>query len=119
MCACGRSLKIIGNIHGRAYDCIKTKEGNSFHPEIVMYIFEDIKSKNGGISQFQVIQESIDTMHVKIVKAEGYDSATEGFIAQEFKERISRTMNTTIEYVDSIEREKSGKLRLVKSNLLT
>ena len=117
VCSCGRSLKTIGNIHGRAYDCITTQEGNSFHPEMVMYIFEDIKGKKGGISQFQVIQESINTMHVKIVKTEDYDVAVEDFIAQEFKSRISPTMKTTVEYVDSIEREKSGKLRLVKSNL--
>jgi phenylacetate-CoA ligase len=116
-CACGRSLKIIGNIHGRAYDCIITKDGNSFHPELVMYIFEHLKQRTDSISQFQVIQESLDSILVKIVKSSNYDSTVENYIANEFKKRLSPTIVTKFEHVDFIEREKSGKLRLVKSNV--
>ncbi len=116
-CPCGRSLKILGNIHGRAYDCIFTKEGNMYHPEIVMYIFEDIKNRMGGVSQFQVIQESIDGILVKIVKSNDYFPDIENHISNEFNVRLSPSIITRFEYVNSIERENSGKLRLVKSNL--
>lgn len=117
VCSCGKSLRTLSNIHGRAYDCILTKEGNRYHPELVMYIFEDLKSRKGGISQFQVIQESIESMRVKIVRSTNYSSDTESIIAQEFKMRFSATMDIKFEYVESIQREKSGKLRLVKSNI--
>lgn len=117
-CACGRRLKILSGIHGRAYDCILTEEGNSFHPEMIMYIFEDIKEKKDGILQFQVIQKSLNHMHVKIVKADSFNSGTEDYISNEFNNRLSSTINTTFEYVDSIVREKSGKLRLIKSEII-
>ncbi len=117
LCSCGRTLKILAGIHGRAYDSIITSEGNSFHPELVMYIFEDIKESRGGILQFQVIQQKLDQMCVKIVKDKNYSTEIESYIAREFKERLSPDINTTFEYVGSIEREKSGKLRLIKSEL--
>ena len=116
-CLCGRTLKVLGNIHGRAYDCIFTKEGKMYHPEIVMYIFEDIKNRMGGVSQFQVIQESTDNVLVKIVKSNNYFPDIENHISNEFKDKLSPSITTRFEYVNSIERETSGKLRLVKSNL--
>ena len=116
-CACGRTLKLLSGIHGRAYDCILTEEGKLFHPEMVMYIFEDIKDSRSGIAQFQVIQETPTHLHVKIVKAQNYDQSTESYISEEFKKRMSPSLLTTFEYVDTITRENSGKLRLVISNV--
>jgi phenylacetate-CoA ligase len=116
-CPCGRGLKTIANIHGRAYDMIYTREGNSYHPELVMYIFEDIKEKTGGIAQFQVIQETVELMIIKIVKSTGYTADLERYIEQELQARLSPFIVAQFEYVDSISRENSGKLRLIKSNL--
>jgi len=116
-CTCGRTLKTIGNIHGRAYDCIYTEEGKIFHPEIIMYIFEDIKEKVGGIKQFQVIQEKLNALSIKIVKTNDYDMDIERHIKEEVRTRIHPDMKTEFEYVDEVKREKSGKLRLVKSSI--
>ena len=116
-CSCGRSLRTIGNIHGRAYDCIYTKRGNIYHPEIIMYIFEDIKDNVGGIDQFQVIQESIESLCIRIVKADDYSLDMEKYIDKEIKARLDTNISTRYEYVDEIQREASGKLRLVKSNI--
>ena len=116
-CDCGRTLKVIGNIHGRAYDCIHTVDGRVFHPEVMMYIFEDIKGTVGGIGQFQVIQESLDSLCIKIVKADGYNAETENHIKNVIADKLHKSMTVRFEYIDHVEREKSGKLRLVKSNL--
>jgi len=116
-CACGRTLKVIGNIHGRAYDCIQTEDGRVFHPEVMMYIFEEIKSTVGGIEQFQVVQETLSKLCIKIVKAEGYSRETEGYISKVIADKVHENMVVQFEYVEQVEREKSGKLRLVKSSL--
>ena len=116
-CECGRTLKTISNIHGRAYDCIRTEAGQIFHPEVVMYIFEDIKDTIGGIKQFQVVQENLDSLHIKIVKQDDYNKATEKNIDSNIRSRLHVNMKTRYEYVDEIAREKSGKLRLVKSEI--
>ncbi len=117
-CSCGRSLKTIGSIHGRAYDCIYTEGGKSFHPEIVMYIFEGIKDRMGGIEQFQVVQKKIDHLSVRVVKGAGYGVMVENYIVDEVRSRLHPDMKVLFEYVDEIKRESSGKLRLVKSDVL-
>jgi phenylacetate-CoA ligase len=116
-CACGRTLKVIGNIHGRAYDCIHTEDDKVFHPEVMMYIFEDIKTAVGGIKQFQVVQETLGSLCINIIKAEGYSSETEIYIKKIIAAKLHELMAVRFEYVDEIQREKSGKLRLVKSAL--
>ncbi len=116
-CACGRTLKTIGNVHGRAYDCIITEDGKLYHPEIVMYIFEAIKDIIGGIRQFQVIQETSNTLCVKLVVDNVDIDYVEKYIDKEFKSKLHHGIVSRFEYVDIIPREKSGKLRLIKSML--
>src|SRR5690625_6001452 len=69
-CPCGRTLPVLKNIHGRAYDIIKTPAGREIHPESVMYIFEGLQTKSGAFSQFKVIQEKIDQFIVNIVSTD-------------------------------------------------
>jgi len=116
-CPCGRTLKVIGNIHGRAYDCVRTEDDRVFHPEVMMYIFEDIKSTVGGIRQFQVIQETLSGLCIKIIKENDYSDETELYIKKVIASKLHENMSVRFEYVDEIQRENSGKLRLVKSNL--
>lgn len=117
-CTCGRTLKTIGNVHGRAYDCIITEDEKLYHPEIVMYIFEAIKDSIGGIKQFQVVQEKSNLLCVKIVIDNNVNSEyIEKYIEKEFKSKLHPKILTRFEYVETIPREKSGKLRLIKSML--
>ena len=57
-CNCGKTLPIIDNLIGRAYDTIKNKKGNLFHGKFFMYIFGEAKRRNLGIEAFQVIQKN-------------------------------------------------------------
>ena len=68
VCQCGRGLPVIKQVHGRAYDVVIDPDGNKYHPEMLMYIFEELKSNAAGIRQFQVTQKSVDTLEVKLVR---------------------------------------------------
>lgn len=116
-CACGRSLKTFRNVHGRAYDCLKSPDGKIFHPELIMYIFEDIKNKTGDIRQFQVIQDKQDHLLIRLVPENSIQSLTRNIIIQYIHEKLHPSIQITFECVDHIEREGSGKMRLVKSCL--
>jgi len=112
-CPCGRSLRVLENLKGRAYDFIVDAEGRRFHGEFVLYIFEEIRRRGPGIRQFQCIQRAPDRFHVKVVREEGYSSEHEALITRRFRENIHPSAQVDFEYVPSIARERSGKMRLI------
>lgn len=118
-CACGRTLISFDNVHGRAYDCIISPDGKIFHPELIMYIFEDVKDKFGGIKQFQVIQKQSDQLLIRLVLSQAFTNEIKDLITNQILEKLHYSMKLTYEFVDQINREPSGKIRLVKSDLQT
>jgi len=116
-CECGRGLPVIKKVHGRAYDMVIDPDGNRFHPEVLMYIFEEFKSSGAGISQFQVIQTSVDSFLISIVPDKFYKKETEVDILNRIRERIHPGFSVDFSYVHEIMREKSGKQRVIKSEL--
>ena len=109
--------KRFNNIHGRAYDCLTSPDGKIFHPEFIMYIFEEIKDKTGGIRQFQVIQKEQDRLLVRLVPDSHFQPVTKNMIVEHVHNKLHPSMRIDFEFVDRIERERSGKMRLVKSCL--
>lgn len=112
-CGCGVTLRALTGVHGRAYDFIQGAGGRRFHGESVMYIFEELKRANHGIRQFQFIQEGPDAFRVRIIREPGYDRQVEDVIAARVRETIHDSADIIFEYVDRIERSKSGKMRLI------
>jgi phenylacetate-CoA ligase len=116
-CECGRGLPVISKIHGRAYDLIVDSAGVKYHPELIMYIFEDLKKQNSNIEQFQVIQTEQDLLDVILVTSSVNYAQIEEYISREIRKRISPSFKINFIYRDSIERERSGKIRLIKNEL--
>lgn len=116
-CVCGRELISFENVHGRAYDCIISPDGKAFHPELVMYIFEDVKDRFGGIKQFQVIQKRPEKILIRLVLSDSFTHEMENLIKKQLIEKLEFAMDIDFEFVDRIDREPSGKIRLVKSEL--
>ena len=116
-CECGRSLPILKGIHGRAYDVIHTSSGRRLHPEAIMYIFEGIQSKYKAFKQFQVIQEKIDSFTANVVPTDKWSDSVAQMIQAVVKEKICDDITVECHIVDTIAREASGKMRVVKSRL--
>jgi phenylacetate-CoA ligase len=112
-CPCGRSLSVISNVFGRAYDLLYSADGRVFHAEFMMYIFEEAKRRDLGIGQFQVVQTALDAFHMRIVPEENYGPNTEHFITQQITNSFHADAKVTFERVDEIRRERSGKLRVI------
>ena len=116
-CECGRGLPTLKKVYGRAYDIVKTPEGKSFHPEAVIYIFEMLKERGIPVRQFQVEQIAVDELLVRIVRGPSFLEEHEARIIAHIHEYLSPQLRVTMEEVDAIGREASGKLRVVKSNV--
>jgi phenylacetate-CoA ligase len=71
-----------------------------------------------GINAFQIIQESLDEINVKIKKSEEYKNKDEKLFINNIRERIGYSMQINIEYVAEISRDKSGKFNIIKNKLL-
>ena len=116
-CACGRTLPMLKGLHGRAYDMIHTTDGRLLHPEAVMYIFEDIQQKSGSFKQFQAIQQDLDDFVINIVPTKHWSEVAQCEIEVGLKKHISPDIKTHFNLVELIPREKSGKMRVIKSQI--
>jgi len=117
ICPCGRTLPVLHGIHGRAYDLIKTSSGREIHPESVIYIFEELQTKYAAFKKFQIVQVELDRLEIRIIKSGAWTDEIEGLISTAIKRVIDESMRISFIYCSELTREKSGKMRVVKSML--
>jgi phenylacetate-CoA ligase len=71
-----------------------------------------------GILKFQVIQNSINTIHIRaIVDKKIYTKKIENIFIENWRKRVGGQMDINIEYVKFIPNEKSGKYSFVKNKI--
>lgn len=116
-CSCGRTLPVLKGIHGRAYDIIKTTSGKMIHPEALIYIFEELQQKHGAFNQFQIIQRRIDKLDAFIIPTQKWNYDIKEKITESIHSKIDSSMNIEFIECSEIKREKSGKMRVVKSEI--
>lgn len=114
-CRCQRGLPVLDEVYGRAYDLLIMPDGRKVHPELPIYVFEEARATLGGISQFQVIQQTPSRLLLRVVKSEDADPAViREFLLRRFPEVLPGPIDIELEYVPRIERERSGKMRVVR-----
>lgn len=118
-CVCGRSLPILETVAGRAYDIVVTAGGRRVHPEALIYVFEDLKDGGRAIRQFQIIQIATNLLEIRVVPGKVWQEYYTEVIDRRMGEVLGQDTLCRINIVDSIPREKSGKMRVVKSELVS
>lgn len=114
-CKCGRGLPVLGGVVGRAYDTIFNKEGKAFHGEFFMYIFEELQIQNIQVMAFQVIQENYENFVIKVVMKKEDIHIMKDYINRRVQDAYGDYAKIQYELVSEIQREHSGKIRLIKS----
>jgi len=117
ICECGRGLPIIEQIHGRAYDMIKLAGGKKVHPESVIYVFESLQSSSNQFKKFQVVQESEDKMTVNVIPNNNWTENVGQKLIENLRRCIGNNVSFNLKLVETLERERSGKTRVVKSEI--
>jgi phenylacetate-CoA ligase len=116
-CPCGRGLPLLATVTGRAADNIFTKSGRCV-PGISLP-FRIFASP--GIEQFQIVQETYEKVVIKLVLNREYpeDRLNQSIkeILNQYRSILGEDMNISIEFVDQIPPTKSGKRRIVISNV--
>lgn len=113
-CACGRGLPILSEVHGRTTDFVVASNGTVMHGLALIYILREIP----GIEKFRIEQRSHTLTEVAIVPGSRFKREMVARIIREFKQRLGSDVDVTIELVDRIASERSGKFRFVISHAM-
>ncbi|MFH1681293.1 MAG: hypothetical protein ABIH26_11715 [Candidatus Eisenbacteria bacterium] len=112
VCGCGRTLPLMAPEIGRAVDYVRLPGGGEVSPYTVMTPVEALP----GVGQFEVLQESIDRVVVRIVPSPSYGEGTRREILESLNS-ILPGIRVDVEIVDRIEPQRSGKYRIVQTRI--
>jgi len=110
-CPCGNSGRIVDSIDGRKEDYVLLPDGTKIGR--LDHILKDMRE----IRECQIVQSTRKSIVFRIVKASGYSEHDEKKLLSEAVKRLGSELNIGIEYVDKLERSKTGKLRFVVSGI--
>ncbi|MDY0045854.1 MAG: phenylacetate--CoA ligase family protein [Thauera propionica] len=113
-CPCGRGLPILKDIQGRSTDFVVAEDGTVLHGLSLIYILRDIPA----VRAFKIVQETRSHTRALVVPESG--ASTEGMdriVIEGFRRRLGAGVEVSVEFVDSIPAEKSGKFRYVVSRV--
>lgn len=112
-CPCGRSFRRLRNITTKAEDIVVLPGGRMISPSILTHPFKPFDD----IVMSQIVQESIEDVHVRIVARDTFTADRESRLLAGLRERLGPDVHVTLERVAVIPRESSGKFRWVISKV--
>jgi phenylacetate-CoA ligase len=119
-CPCGRTLPLLSRIEGRCDSLLLLPGGRTLSPRAVTVAMSGFRL-NGAVEQFRVIQESMDRISVIVKPKDGaldQNVLSEKLVAH-FKRlfQVEANIELTVDFVDEIPLNPTGKLRIVESKL--
>ena len=114
VCICGRGLPILKDIQGRSTDFVVAEDGTVLHGLSLIYILRDMPA----VRAFKIVQETRSHTRALIVPEAG--ASTDGLdrtVIEGFRRRLGAGVAVSVEFVESIPAEKSGKFRYVVSHV--
>ena len=112
-CGCGRPYKLLKELVGRSVDILVTPEGKNVHGWFFLYIFWKYCE---GIKEYQVTQEKLDKIVIKIVPEDDFEETQLKKIREIIKTK-SKNWDIEFKYVDKIERTETAKYKFIINNL--
>ena len=105
-CPCGRVFPIVDHIKGRVGDYLISEDGQKVH--ILNHIPKGIK----GLIATQFTQDCHQQIKVLVVvESSIFIAAQELQLIKNVRDRLGKSINVTVEVVDSIPKTKNGKSR--------
>jgi len=114
ICGCGNNNPLVKEIKGRIDDFVYSPQNGKINLGNISNTLKGTK----GIIKFQAVQEKLDAIKILlVVDRELYSSKTEKIYLENWRDRIGNKMELSLDYVEEIEVEKSGKFRFVKNHI--
>jgi phenylacetate-CoA ligase len=112
-CLCGRNLPKLAKVDGRKLDALRTADGRVLPGEYFVHTLMNFSS----IRHYQVVQRSLDSIVMRIVKRADFDAAAEAKIRDEIRKLVGDSVAVEFEYVETIALTASGKRRVTVCEL--
>ncbi len=113
-CNCGNHNPLVNKILGRMDDYVYSPTNGKINLGNVSNTLKDTK----GVVKFQVVQNEMNAITINMVIDNTiFTSETEKIFLKNWKDRLGTTMEIKLHYVNDIPVEKSGKFRMVVSNI--
>jgi len=112
-CDCGRNYPLIERIEGREGDFIQTRSGKVHSPIVIEFLIDG----RVGFSDLQIVQNDLDEVIVKVVRAANFSQEELDLFCAGLEERLEHEVVVTTEFVHTIPRTSQQKKSLVVSNL--
>jgi phenylacetate-CoA ligase len=121
-CLCGSQFRALSSFMGRTDQFLVSSKIGKVPPDQIMSLYDRLLlTPEAGISEFQIVQTSMDDIHVRIVpknKEEGPNLSS----IQEFSEGLKRIFNNVdlniiITEMDQLPENKSYKRRLIENQI--
>lgn len=113
-CPCGNQGTIVDKILGRSNDYILSKSTGKISAANMSNVVKEVD----GILQCQLIQNNEDSLDVLLVVKESFNQQGQGVLEKELRNRLGNNMELKFQFLENIPKEKSGKFRFIKNNLL-
>lgn len=113
-CPCGRPHPVLERIVGRAYDMLVGLSGRKYHPEALLYVFEDLRNAGVALPPFQAVQKADGGLTISF---EAKTDDHQGLINQlhaRLEDAFSGDLQFHFSRIEKLRREPSGKLRIVR-----
>lgn len=111
-CGCGITLPLMEIVEGRKEDFIRTQSGTLVHAAYLCYTLKD-----DAVREFKMYQKSRDSLLVQIVKSPRFTEESERALDARLRTALGDRIAIRFEYLESIPREVSGKLRYFVSEI--
>ncbi len=105
MCPCGNALPILADLLGRSTATFRTRTGTLIHGGYFTQQFYDVQ----GVSQFQLIQETLDRCVLKLVINDQWRETTRRYLVMKIQEALGADVSVEVVFVDDIPLPLSGK----------
>jgi phenylacetate-CoA ligase len=114
-CACGRTLPMLTNIHGRANDCVVLADGRIIHSLIVMPPLQTV----AHVNRLQIVQTEPTHFLIRVVCSANVDwTMMRAELETRARAILGNAITLDVLQVDAIAPDASGKVRAVISHCL-
>jgi phenylacetate-CoA ligase len=115
VCGCGRGFEAMKRIQGRETDIVLTPSGN----RLIVHFFTGILERFPEIESFQVVQNELESVVIRVVPGTDYTPAISRRMVEELRNHGAADLNISVEEVTTIPVPPSLKRRFVVSNMGT
>ena len=107
-CSCGRGLPLMQKVSGRVADFLIKQDGSLVQG---VSIIERTLTNIEGLNQMQIIQKDLNNIQLNVVKNQHYEEKSRLKLVGEFQNIFGHNVDISVNLVDRIKQEKSGKHR--------